>query len=577
MISGLGPRVRRALAPLAAALWLAACGGSGGGGGSTGGGGGQPPAPPAAAAPPPTAAEAARFLSQATFGPSEGAIAQLRGSNYAAWITEQQAMPVSAQHLAHLDARLVELRTANPNAQLNANQFYESFWKHAVTAPDQLRERVKFALSEIFVISLRDPAVDVRGAASYYDMPGANAFGNYRTLLEQVTRHLMMGVYLTYLANQKEDPATGRTPDENYAREVLQLMSIGVLQLGPDGAPRANTAGAPLASYAPEDVSNLAKVFTGLSWYHPPPTATTFLGRNRDPSATVRPMIFYPAHHSTSTKTFLGVTTASDPEGDLKAALDAIAAHPNTGPFISRQFIQRLVTSNPTPDYVGRVAAVFNNNGAGVRGDLGAVVRSILLDPEARDSALLSNPAYGKLREPVIRMTHWMRAFGAASASGSWLIPSTSANTSLSQSALAAPSVFNFWRPGYSPPNTRLSARGSVAPEFQVVDEVAVAGYLNTMQTAIDRGFGNGQDVRANYGPELSLANDPAALAERMNLLLHAGSMSPTLKARLTEAIASVPVPAAGSAQSAVDAALLNRVKLAIFLSMAAPEYLVQR
>ena len=567
--------IRRSAAALTAALMLASCGG---GGGSSGGGGDtqpQPPAPPPVAAP--SASEAARFLTQASFGPTDATISAVQGSSYASWIDQQIATPVSDLHLAHMDARLVELRAANPQAQLNANQFYESFWKQAATGPDQLRQRVKFALSEIFVISLRDPAIDVRGAASYYDMLGANAFGNYRTLLEQVTLHPMMGVYLTYLANQKEDANTGRKPDENYAREVLQLMSIGTAQLNPDGTVRTDGGGTPLPSYTAEDVAGLAKVFTGFSWWSPAPTANTFLGRNRDPSAATRSMIAYPAYHSTSSKSFLGATVSGDAAGDLQAALDAIANHPNTAPFISKQLIQRLVTSNPSPAYVARAAAVFGNNGAGVRGDLAAVVRAILLDPEARDANVAAGAAAGKLREPVIRMTNWMRAFNAQSTSGSWLIPSTSANTSLSQSALAAPSVFNFWRPGYSPPNTRLGAQGLLAPELQVVDEVSVAGYLNTMQGAIDRGVGNGFDVRATYGAETALANDPSALAERMNTLLMYGRMSPSAKARIVETVGTVAIPAAGSAQTAIDAALLNRVKLAIFLTMASPEYLVQR
>lgn len=565
--------LRRTAAVLAATLVLVSCGGGGGGGG--GDTQPQPPAPPTVAAP--TSSEAGRFLTQASFGPTDASISAVQGSGYAAWIAEQLSLPVSGSHLQHVEARLVELRAANPQAQLSANQFYESFWKQAATGPDQLRQRVKFALSQIFVVSLRDPAVDIRGAASYYDMLGANAFGNYRTLLEQVTLHPMMGVYLTYLANQKEDPATGRKPDENYAREVLQLMSIGTAQLNADGTVRTDGAGAPLPSYTPDDVSGLAKVFTGFSWWSPAPTAATYLGRNRDPSAVTRSMIAYPAYHSTSSKSFLGMTTSVDAEGDLKAALDTIANHPNTGPFFSKQLIQRLVTSNPSPAYVGRVAAVFGNNGSGVRGDLAAVVRAILLDPEARDANVSLGATAGKLREPVIRMTNWMRAFDAQSASGSWLIPSTSANTSLSQSALAAPSVFNFWRPGYSPPNTRLGGQGLLGPEFQLVDEVSVAGYLNTMQGAIDRGIGNGNDVRASYGAEMALANDPAALTERMNTLLMYGRMSPSAKARIVDTIGTVPIPAAGSAQTAIDAALLNRVKLAIFLTMASPEYMVQR
>ena len=493
------------------------------------------------------------------------------------------ALAPTGSHQTHVETRLAQLRAINANAQLNPNQFYESFWLQAATGDDQLRQRVKLALSEIFVISMADPNVDARGAASYYDMLGANAFGNYRNILELVSLHPMMGIYLTHLANQKEDAATGRNPDENYAREVMQLMTIGLFQLNSDGTVRTNAAGQALATYSPDDVSGLAKVFTGFSWYSPAPSnTTTFFGRGRAADANVRSMIAYPFYHSTSAKTFLGTTiptsTTADPAGDLKIALDTLFNHPNTAPFVSKQLIQRLVTSNPSPAYVGRVAAIFANNGSGVRGDMAAVVRAILTDAEARDGAVVNSATFGKLREPVVRMGAWMRAFGARSASGNWLIASTSANTSLSQSALAAPSVFNFFRPGYSPPNTRIGQQNLVAPEFQIVDEVSTAGYLNTLQTAINTGIGTGNDVTAPYTAETALANDAGALVDRMNLLLLYGSMSSTLRTRIVEAVNSVPLPAATDTnQAQVATARLNRAKVAVLLTMSSPEFLAQR
>ncbi len=566
-------------ASLAACALLAACGG--GGGGSSGGATPAPTPPPASA--PVTAPEAARFLTQATFGATEATIASLQTTGYANWLTQQMALAPTGSHQTHVETRLAQLRAINPNAQLSPNQFYESFWLQAATGDDQLRQRVKLALSEMFVISLADPNIDVRGAASYYDMLGANAFGNYRNLLELVSLHPMMGAYLTHLANQKEDPLTGRNPDENYAREVMQLMTVGLFQLNADGTVRTNAAGQALATYSPDDVSGLAKVFTGFSWYSPAPSnTTTFFGRGRAADATVRSMIAYPFYHSTSAKSFLGVTipasATADPAGDLKIALDTLFNHPNTAPFVSRQLIQRLVTSNPRPGSVGRVAAIFVNNGSGVRGDLAAVVRAVLTDAEARDGAVVNSATFGKLREPLVRMGNWMRAFGARSASGNWLIASTSANTSLSQSALAAPSVFNFFRPGYSPPNTRIGQQNLVAPEFQIVDEVSTAGYLNTMQTAINTGIGTANDVTAPYTAEAALANDASALVDRMSLLLMYGTMSSTLKGRIVEAVNSAPLPAATDTnQAQVAAARLNRAKVAVLLTMSSPEYLAQR
>ena len=573
----------KALPAVAAALALAACGPGGGRDGADGG--------PAMAflrditgqseARPLTAPEAGRLLSQATFGATDASLDALAATTPEAWIQAQIAMPPPAQtHLATLDARLVQLRAANPTATLASEHIYETWWRTAVTSPDQLRQRVAFAYSEIFVVSLNSDVADIRGVGSYYDMLTANAFVNFRTLLENVTLHPSMGRYLTYLANQKEDAAGTRTPDENYAREVMQLMTIGLVQLNPDGTAQVDINGRALPAYTQADISGLAKVFTGLSWYSPTPTATTFFGGNRAADAAVRPMIFYNQYHSVSQKTFLGTTIPASPtangSADLRIALDALFNHPNTGPFISRQLIQRLVTSNPSPAYVQRVAGVFNNNGSGVRGDMAAVVTAILMDAEARSASVADGPGYGKLREPVLRMTHWMRAFGATSTTGLWRVQSTSANTSLGQSPMSSPSVFNFFRPGYVPPGTTaVGGRMLNAPEFQIVDEVTTAGYVNTMNLAITSGIGTSADVRSAYAAELAVANDANQLVSRMDRLLLSGQMSPTLRARVLEAVNSITVPPSPQAQA--DQARLNRVRTAVLLVMASSEYLVQR
>jgi len=267
----------------------------------------------------------------------------------------------------------------------------------------------------------------------------------------------------------------------------------------------------------------------------------------------------------------------------LRIALDRLFNHPNVGPFISFRLIQQLVTSNPSPAYVGRVAAIFNNNGSGVRGDLAAVVRAVLLDTEARAMSAVGSASFGKLREPVIRVTNWIRAFNATSQQGNWLITSTGANTSLGQSPLTSASVFNFWRPGFVPPaSTELGSRSLLAPEFQIVDEVTSASYINAMQTWVDAGIGStppggsGRDVFSAYTAELALADTPISLVNRMNTLLFYGQMSPTLQGRVLAAITAVAIPATGT-QAQIDAARLNRVKTAVFFSMIAPEYLVQR
>lgn len=565
---------------IASLCLMSACGGGGGGGGSSnsGGSGGGGSAPPPVSTKP-TSAEASRFLAQASFGATDADIAAVSAAGYGDWINTQIALPVSASHLDQMDARLIELRETNASASLSSTQFYESFYKQAATGPDQLRQRVKFALSEIFVTSYNSN-INARTVASYYDMLGRDAFGNFRTLLQDVTYHPAMGQYLTYLANQKENTASGRNPDENYAREVMQLFTIGLYQLNTDGTVKTDLFGNTTPTYATADIQGLAKVFTGLSWYHPTPTNSTFFGGSRDAQSYTRPMIGYANYHSTSAKAFLGTTIPASTtatvnvDAEMNTALDTLFNHPNVGPFISKQLIQRLVTSNPSPAYVGRVAAIFNNNGSGVRGDMAAVVRAILLDNEARTAS--TDMDYGKLREPVIRLTHWMRAFETTSASGKWLMTSTAAQTSLNQAPLTSASVFNFFRPGYVAPNTTLGSKSKVAPEMQITDEVTTASYVNLMQGAINSGTGSSGDIKSTYAKELPLATDPAGLVDRMDVLLYGGRMSGPLKSKIVTAVTGVNIPATGT-QAQIDTAKLNRVKLAILLSMASPEYISQR
>ena len=534
-----------------------------------------------------SAADAGRFLTQATFGPTDADITALQAMSFSAWLSQQTTAAVSAPtHEAWIDQRLAQLQAATPGATVSASQFYESFWQHAVQAPDELRQRVKFALSQIFVISLVNASIDVRGAASYYDMLGSDAFVNFRTLMNDVTYHPMMGIYMTYMSNVKESGTS--TPDQNYARELMQLMTIGLYQLNLDGSRKVDASGNAIPSYSQDDILGLAKVFTGLAWYSPTPTSTTFTGGNRDPNATITPMIPYNQFHSISAKSFLGVTipatTTADTNGDIKFALDTIFNNPNVGPFIAFRLIQQLVTSNPSPAYVSRVATVFNNNGSGVRGDMTAVVTAILTDTEARDTTTdVASASFGKLREPVVRLANWMRAFSVISQSGNWLMTSTSANTSLGESPLTAGSVFNFWPPGYAPPNTQLAAHNLLSPEFQGVDEVTVAGYLNTMQGAIGNGIGSvptggsGADIQSAYTAEMAVASDANALADRMNRLLLYGQMTATLRQRLVDSINGIAIPGGTATQAQINAALLNRAKIAVMLTMASPDYLVQR
>jgi len=534
----------------------------------------------------PTAADAARFLNQASFGATEAEVNKVRTYGYSAWLEDQFFTP-GRSHEAYINAVSASLPAGQ---SLDDSHVMNTFWREAATGQDQLRRRVAFALSQIFVVSLQDSTVSEfkRGVASYLDMLGRDAFGNYRQLLEDVTLHPMMGLYLSHLRNQKEDPTRNRVPDQNYAREVMQLLSIGLYELNPDGTLKLAN-GQPVETYDSDDIVGLSRVFTGFSWSGPDKSDTRFNGGGmQDPDREVLPMQSYPRFHSISEKRFLTAvilaSATADPDGDLRTALDTIASHPNVGPFISRQLIQRLVTSNPTPAYVARVAQAFGagrftsglwSTGSGQRGDLRAAVAAILLDPEARTAARLADPAFGKVREPILRAAHWMRAFNARSASGNFLLGVTDdATTSLGQSAMRSPTVFNFYRPGYVPPNTSIATAGLVAPELQIVNEVSVVGYSNFMRSAVQNGLGSGspRDIQPDYAAELALADNADVLIDRVSLLLTAGSMSAATRTTVRGAVNSIAMPATNQAT-----ARQNRVQLAVFFTLSSPDYLVQK
>jgi uncharacterized protein (DUF1800 family) len=517
---------------------------------------------------PPTADEAARFLMQSSFGPTETEIARVQALGYTGWIDEQFALPQSL-HLPYVQA--------NYNVLLFGANFafvQDSFWQQAIPAPDQLRQRVKYALSQIVVVSAESGTIAnvSDGLASYVDLLGQHAFGNYRTLLEAVATSPIMGIYLSHLRNQKADPLTGRVPDENFAREVMQLFSIGLTEINLDGTPKL-VNGQPVETYTNTDITGLARVFTGWSWAAQDTSNASFNGSGTAYADRVlRPMQPYPQFHETGTKTFLNVTipASTSAQASLTIALDTLFNHPNLCPFIGRQLIQRLVTSNPSPAYIGRVSAACANNGTGVRGDMKAIVRAILLDDEARNAAGLTNPQFGKLREPVLRLSQWARCFGATSASGAWQIRNLdSPATSLGQQPLRAPSVFNFYRPGYVPANTAIAAANLVAPEFQITGETSVAGYTNFMQAAISSGVGVGREVRAAYTNELAVADNADALIDRINRCLMAGTMGTQQRQEIRDAVNAIAATATNGRA--------NRVYTAVLLTMASPEYLIQK
>ena len=529
--------------------------------------------------------EAARLLVQATYGPNISEIGRLADMGYGAWIDEQFATVPMDSHWNYVH-RMGPIG-CSPCTSGDINTVMESFWMQAIRGPDQLRQRMVLALSEIFVVSTVNSSLstDATAHAGYLDVLSRNAFGNYRVLLEQVATHPAMGVYLSHLKNEKEDPSSGRLPDENFAREVMQLFSIGLWELNDDGSRKKDATGNDIPTYNQADIMGMAKVFTGWSWGNGD-WESGFSGIN--PSAPYervynQPMMVYPAHHSASEKRILrGVVIPANTPGaqSLKIALDTLFNHPNVGPFIGSQLIKRFVTSNPSPAYVKRVSQAFNDNGSGVRGDMKTVLRAVLLDPEARDAAKLADPQWGKLREPMVRYANFLRAFNVKSSGGVykiWNLEDTL--SSLGQNPLRAPSVFNWFRPDFAPQG-ELARQGLVAPEFQITHETTTTGYANFIATVAERQNSWFRDnVMAQYGPtadylagdysaEMALANDPNALVDRLNLVLMAGQMSAATRKTIADAVNATPADAnAGQ----------RRVAFAVYLTMQSPEFIVQK
>ena len=549
-----------------------------------------------------TPAEASRFLAQASYGSNPKDIKALTGRTANEWIEAQFLRPP----FSLLNAMRYWRQRRGPEGNKNVSELEDAHnaWWVSTIQQDQLRQRVAFALSQIFVVSSAGVVGEYpKGLVSYYDTLVRGAFGNFRQLLQDVTLHPMMGTYLTYIGNRKERfDSTGKitqAPDENYAREVMQLFTIGLEQLNLDGTPKKDAQGRPIPTYSNDDVVSLARVFTGLSWNGGQLTHECFVRAGNCAANTnareTRPMVAYDQYHSTLEKRFLGTTI---PEGqsstmaDLKLALDTLFDHPNVGPFIGRQLIQRLVTSNPSEHYVRRVASAFNNNGQGVRGDMKAVIRAVLLDEEARGAHARKQPDFGRIREPVLRFTHLMRAFEASSRSGYWTMGPTNAPSELNQTAMRAPSVFNFYRPGYTPAGTPIASANRVAPEMQILNESSVAGYADYLNRFVGAtsiyivGLGkmiphpegepatNGmaREVRFNLQPLIAKANDVDQLLDEINVLLLNGQMQSETRKIIRAAVSQVvPKPPKYDMRQMYR----ERVSLALYLALLSPDYLV--
>lgn len=529
-----------------------------------------PPAPPPLPSGTPSLRDAARFLTQTTFGPKLSEIQALPAQGYDAWINDQFNKPIST-HVAYIDAATVGKKITD----LYQQEMMESFWKSGVTGQDQLRQRVAFALSEILVVSFNSSIEgDEYAVAGYMDVLQKNAFGNFRQLLEDVTLSPAMGRYLDMLGNDKEDPASGRSPNENYAREILQLFSIGLYKLHPDGSLMLDANGLPIPTYDESVIKGFAHVFTGWSYGWFPVTEQNWLyPRTYDNGSQFWrvPMQPYAGHHSTLAKKLLdGVNLPANQtaQKDLKDALDNIFNHPNVGPFIARQLIQRLVTSNPSPGYVYRVTQKFNNNGQGVRGDMKAVLKAILLDYEARSLDVVANQGYGKMREPVLRFSHLLRAFNFTCPCGTYPIYwMDSPESAIGQNPLRAPTVFNFFEPNYSH-SGHIASAGLHSPEFQITHETSVIGISDFFHYVVRDGFKWEQNkpLLPDYSSFNAIASNVPQLIDQLNLVLTSGGMSNTLKTLLTNEISKMP---ASEPQ--------KRVTMAIHLILTSPDYVIQK
>ncbi len=539
----------------------------------------------------PNLSSASRFLGQATLGANMAAIESTADQGFSDWLDEQLAMPSSmsiedqTKFLTEWALDSTYASGGDPNdVSPRLHYWHFAWWQHTMTAPDVLRSRVALALSEIFVISELPQLGDVPLAlANYYDMLLKNSFGNFRDLLNDVTFHPAMGVYLTHMNNPKANASLNRFPDENYAREVMQLFTIGLYELNEDGSRKTLSDNVTLIpTYTNETIQEFAKVFTGMTW------GDAFLfGKEAESefSYTV-PMMMEDFWHEPGTKTLLNGMLIPDRNpvdglADIKDALDNLFHHPNVGPFIGHKLIQRLVTSNPSPQYIARVTAAFNDNGQGVRGDMSAVIRAVLLDEEARKCPNEEEALNGMLREPMVRYTHVSRAFNAASEEGTYRNSMNNFYESNFQRPLGSPSVFNFFQPGYQPIGG-IEENGLVAPEFQITNSVSIMGYANELHDWVMRDYNlmqyralfDGEQstlekrVNLNLTEEIQMGEEGRIdeLIERLNLILTHGQMTERTRNIIKEALVNLP---------ARDGDLIGRI--AIYLTMISPDYLIIR
>ncbi len=461
------------------------------------------------------ASAAARFLEQSTWGPTPQLIAHVQQVGFQNFLNEQFAAPASTYPAPAQDDDMSVVQ--------------KRFFVNALTGQDQLRQRVAFALSQIMVAS----AAKVNNPSAFVlwnNMFQNDAFGNFSTLLTDVTVSPVMGNYLDMVNNDKPNANTGSKPNENYAREALQLFTIGLSQLNPDGTLQLDGSGNPIPTYTQDTIDGFAHVYTG--WTYPTQSGST--GHFNNPEFYGGPMISFDTHHdSTSTKLLLnGVTlpAGGTAQADMTAALQNIFTHPNVGPFISQQLIQHLVTSNPSPGYVGRVSAVFNDNGSGVRGDMKAVITAILTDGEARrgDDPTQAQASDGHLKEPLLFMINMLRAVNASTDGSSF----SDYASNMKETPFFSPSVFNFY-----PPNFVIQGSTLLGPEFAILNTSTAIARINFVNDLVYNTIGN---TTTDISTFVGLAATPDQLVDAMASVMLHGNMSSDMRNTLITTITPI-------------------------------------
>jgi uncharacterized protein (DUF1800 family) len=519
----------------------------------------------------PSNEEATRFLIQAGFGADPDELADVKSMGFEAWIDAQIARPKGFLQPVWVAQNI--LAYAGPPETVYEREYNTrtTLWHQVMrrryppsggtVATDILRQRIAYSLLQIYVVAQTgdDLAVNPEGVLNYYDKLVDAALGNFRDLLYNVSIHPCMGLYLSHIGNKKADPANNTFPDENYAREIMQLFSIGLWELNQDGTRKVDANGNNIPTYTNADISQFARVFTGLDW-----GGTTWHEFRTN-------MVANEANHDLAAKNLLGtaIPAGQSTFQDVNSAIDVLFNHPNTGPFIARLLIQRLVTSNPSPAYIGRVAAKFANNGLNIRGDMAAVVKQILLDPEARDFAKTKEPTFGKMREPYLTMLNFAKTFNAQPPSGDYHEANQFYDFYL-QEPFLSPSVFNFYSPNFRPPGL-MTQLAKFAPEFQILTAVTAleaSNFLyNAQKYSISRWgtYHPANEMKFNYTTEIPLAGTPDALLKQLAIKLLGGTIRPRSFQLIKELLLQMPSTGADWQKNRIDTAVYMMGMLAEF------------